>query len=52
MLLFIPSIVINAVLVALAIYAMWTRGVDFRTSTVPHSAAAPRQLTREEALAA
>ncbi len=28
MLLFIPSIVINAVLVTLATYAMWTRGID------------------------
>ncbi len=52
MLLFIPSIVVNAVLVVLAIYAMWTRGIDLRTSSVPHAPSAPRQLTREEALAA
>ncbi len=52
MLLYIPSIVVNAVLVALAIYAMWTRGVDLRTTSVAPAASAARRPLRQEAFAA
>ncbi len=53
MLLYIPSIVVTTVLVLFAIYAMWTRGIDFPAPGVQRQPArVHRAPAPPEALAA